>query len=345
MMQFDGKRLQRARKSMGLSLRDLAEKVSLSHATIKKYEDGLLNPSDDVLDAFASILDVGRKYFAPHAEPALSLGQIEFRKQGDLPVKVLESIRNDVLERLERRLELESYFPHAPVPPFSRMDVSGVHSLDDVEDLAERVRKRWNLGGGPVWGLPDILEENGFRVFPVAIGREHGFDGMTASCGELPLVVLSQGFPGDRQRFTLAHELGHQLLQNAKLKKPLTMEQACNHFAGAFLFPKAMVIRTVGPYRKQIDIEELELLKQQYGISIQAILHRCLDLGVITGTTYAELHALFKKNGWDEVEPGAALPVEHGRMLERLEHRAVAEGLLSFQLSQNFACVNHAQCV
>ncbi len=316
---------------MGLSLRDLAEKIGLSHASIKKYEDGLLKPSDDVLDVIASVLQVGISYFAPHPAPTLSLGQIEFRMKGELPTRALEAIRNDVLERLERRLELESLFPQPPVSAFQRMDVTGVRSLDDVESLADRVRQAWNLGGGPIWGLPDVLEENGIHVFPVEVGREHHFDGMTASCGELPLVVIGKGFPGDRQRFTLAHELGHQLLQSAKLKKAITLEEACNRFAGAFLLPKVVVLRDIGNFRTNLDIQELTLLKMQYGISMQAILHRCHELGVITGTTYSELHSMFKQNGWDKVEPGEAVLVEQGRMLERLEYRAKAEGFMGGQ--------------
>lgn len=313
---------------MGLSLRDLAERVGLSHASIKKYEDGLLRPSNEVLDMLAKVLQVSLAYFAPHASSALSLGSIEFRMQGELPARTLDAIRSVVLERLERRMELEALFPQPPMRAFKRLNVAHIHSLDDVEHLAERVRQDWNLGGGPIWGLPDILEENGIHVFPVAFGREHRFDGMTANCGELPLVVIGQGFPGDRQRFTLAHELGHQFLQSAKLQKDVSLEAACNRFAGSFLLPRAVVLRDIGHFRAHIDMQELALIKQRYGISMQAILHRCQELGVITVTTYAEIHAQFRKNGWDELEPGEGVAVEQGHMLEMLERRAHAEGYL-----------------
>lgn len=313
---------------MGLSLRDFGEKVSLSHATIKKYEDGLLTPPADALALFAKELSVELPYFAPRPQSNLTLGSIEFRIKGELPVKVLDAMRNDVLERLERRLELESLFPQSPVRPFQKPIIAWVRTLDDVDLLAERVRTEWNLGCGPLWGLTDVLEENGIHVFQVDFGRDHHFDGMTAICGELPLIVLGKGWPGDRQRFTLAHELGHQLLQSAKLKKGFTLEEACNRFAGAFLFPRSSVCRELGVHRTNLDIKELMLLKEQYGISLQAILHRCHELGVITGTNYSELHAMFKKNGWDEVEPGEALPTEVARLHERLVCRAVAEGFV-----------------
>ena len=40
-----GQRLYRARKAAGLSLRDLGAQVGLSHAAIKKYEDGQATPT------------------------------------------------------------------------------------------------------------------------------------------------------------------------------------------------------------------------------------------------------------------------------------------------------------
>ena len=42
-------RLHNARKAAGLLLRDLGEQVGVSHAAIKKYEDGTAMPSSDIL--------------------------------------------------------------------------------------------------------------------------------------------------------------------------------------------------------------------------------------------------------------------------------------------------------
>ena len=45
----------------------------------------------------------------------------------------------------------------------------------------------------------------------------------------------------ERQRFTLAHELGHLMLEG-RLADGLDEEKACNRFAGAFLAPRVAVI-------------------------------------------------------------------------------------------------------
>lgn len=58
-----GGRIQRARKALGLSLRDVGERIEVSHAAIKKYEDNEVTPSSDVLLKLAKALHVKVEYF------------------------------------------------------------------------------------------------------------------------------------------------------------------------------------------------------------------------------------------------------------------------------------------
>ena len=84
-MAMFGERLLRARKAAGLSLRDLAAEVNLSHAAIKKYEDGAAMPSSDVLLRLAKALGVRSEYFFRPLTPELEF--VEFRKRSSLPKK------------------------------------------------------------------------------------------------------------------------------------------------------------------------------------------------------------------------------------------------------------------
>ena len=56
-------RLHRARKAAGLSMRDLGARVGISHASIKKYEDGVAMPSSDILIGLSRALNVRTEYF------------------------------------------------------------------------------------------------------------------------------------------------------------------------------------------------------------------------------------------------------------------------------------------
>ncbi|WP_216641794.1 XRE family transcriptional regulator [Burkholderia pseudomallei] len=260
-------RLHRARKAAGLSLRDLGERVGVSHAAIKKYEDGHAMPSSDVLLGLSRALHVRSEYFF-RPEP-VALEGIEYRKRSSLPKKRLDAITHEVIDQIERRIELENLFPQSPVKAFAPVDrlPKDITTMGQIEDVAERVREAWDLGFDPIPDLIDVLETNGIRVFMVDADVENKFDGLAARVNGMPIVVVGRHWPGDRQRFTLAHELGHLMLEG-RLTEDIDEELACNRFAGAFLFPRASVLQELGEHRNAIELKELGLLKEEFGLSM-----------------------------------------------------------------------------
>lgn len=146
-----------------------------------------------------------------------------------------------------------------------------------------------------------------------------------ASAADVQVIVVNADHAGERQRFTVAHELGHLYLD---VKRSLEPESACHRFSGAFLLPAHVLIREVGDRRRTITPHELFGLKQLFGISAQAIAYRCRDLGVIHQSALASIFRLFNARGWRQKEP---LPwrKERPARFERLTIRALAEGLIS----------------
>ena len=69
-------------------------------------------------------------------------------------------------------------------------------------------------------------------MITTSVQSQAKFDGLAADINGLPFLIVSSQWPGDRQRFTLAHELGHRLL-TGRLAPELNEEVACNRFAGA----------------------------------------------------------------------------------------------------------------
>ena len=109
-----GKRLERARRASGLGLRKLAELVGLSHMAISKFEKGVLTPSSDILIKLAKALGVSVEFLR---QKLLSLGQSSFEKGSGLE-RVEESIKAQIADQIERRLELESLYPNPPIQSF-----------------------------------------------------------------------------------------------------------------------------------------------------------------------------------------------------------------------------------
>ncbi|NVD73656.1 helix-turn-helix domain-containing protein [Duganella sp. BJB1802] len=317
-------RLHRARKAAGLSLRDLGERVGVSHAAIKKYEDGVAMPSSDILLGLSRALNVRTEYFF-RPEP-VTLEGIEYRKRSSLPKKRLDAITHEVMDQIERRIELENLFPHSPVKVFSAVGElpDSIGGMDEIETVAECIRKAWDLGFDPIPDLIDILETNGVRVFMVEAGADFKFDGLAARVDGMPIVVVGRHWPGDRQRFTLAHELGHLMLEG-RLSEGLDEELACNRFAGAFLFPRPFVLQELGEHRNAIELKELGLLKDEFGLSMSGVLHRAQDLGVVSPAYRAEQTKLFRLKGWHVKEPGRECPAETPRIFEQLVFHALAE--------------------
>jgi len=318
-----GNRIQRARKALGLSLRDLGKKISLSHAAIKKYEDNRVSPSSDILTKLAKALDVKVEYF--FRLERFTLENIQYRKHADMPKRHLEVITAKILDQIERRVELESLFPTLPVQSFSTKNLpKRVNHITEVEKLAEQIRVQWNLGLDPILDLIDILEEKGIKVFEIDNEQYQKIDGLYAEVNRMPVVVVSSHYLGDRQRFTLAHELGHLLLDN-RLGEGLNIESCCNRFAGAFLLPRQSLINILGKHRNLIEPRELGLLKQEFGLSMTSILHRAEEAGIISNSVYRQLCAEFNERGWSKNEPGELYPKERAHIFEQMIFHALAE--------------------
>ncbi|MFA0050068.1 helix-turn-helix domain-containing protein [Vibrio breoganii] len=319
-------RLERARKAAGLSMSALASEVGLSANAIKKYEHGTTMPSSSNLLKLAKALDVRTEYFFRPTK--VKLEGVEYRKRASTPKKVLDRINGDVLDQAERWQELLALYPDSvkPIPDFELPGdlPAQITCLEQAEDLAVQMRHAWDLGLNPIHDMIDTLESKGVMIITTDVDTDKKFDGLAGKIGNTPVVVISTAQSGDRQRFTLAHELGH-LVVHERLAEGLDEEKACNTFAGAFLLPAQTLIEHLGEKRRHIEPRELFMLKHEYGISMLAALFRAGQCGIITPAIQKNLFMLFSKNGWRTQEPGKAYPHESTYLHKQLVYRALGE--------------------
>ena len=327
-----GERLQRARKAAGVSLRVLADQTDLSHTTIDKFEKEKLKPSSSQLIKMAKVLGVRTEYFfRPQVMP---MQTPEYRKKTTLAKKVLNQIEGDIFDQAERWHELLSLYPQSPIKSFSLpTDLPALISTEtQIEELAVTTRHAWELGLGCIPDLIDTLESQGIMVISTAVKNDEKFDGLTSVVNDIPLIVVGANWVGDRQRFTLAHELGHLLLKNRVAESLLLQkdeEKLCNHFAGAFLLPKATLISHLGEHRHNLEPRELYLLKHEFGLSMQGVLFRALQAEIISQAKFKTIFFKFSQNGWRKHEPNAQYPSEQALLFKQLVYRALAEDYIS----------------
>jgi Zn-dependent peptidase ImmA (M78 family)/DNA-binding XRE family transcriptional regulator len=318
-----GERLKIARHAARLSQRGLAEAAGVSAMAISKYERDLDMPSSGVLIRLARALDVKTEFFLRPV--TVTVTAPAYRRRTSLPRKQERAIIAQIQEWLERYLDVESFFggpPEFELPPDLNRRVT---SLDEVERVAIELREGWDLGLAPIESLVEVLEDHGIKVG--LIEGHQDFDSLTFWADEtIPVIVVKRAVPGDRQRFNLAHELGHLVLEIAE---GVDEEAAAYRFAGAFLVPESVARFELGDRRQTLSLHELHLLKHKYGLSMQAWIYRAKDLGVLSESAATQLFREFRRKGWHREEPGDQIPPEEPERMKRLVLRAVAEDLIS----------------
>lgn len=322
--------LRAARKMRGWSLQELADRMgNITKQALNKYEQGAMKPEGSVLGQLVQALNVSPDYF--FRSNRVELGPVEFRKKAKLTVKETDSIKEKIRDYLERYIEVEGMLglKHQFLSPFMDEDKPYKHrvtTLQEVEEAAATTLRKWKLGINPIPNIVETLEEHGVCV--LVLETSSAFHGLTTLVSELPVVVLNGTDTPERRRFTALHELGHLVL-DIVAASDREAEGMCHRFASAMLLPEEVVWREFGHTRKRISDYELIAVKNQYGISAQAIIHRLYDLGVITKSYYEYFFFRMRSNRKEE---------NFGRFLgerttsyrfQQLIRRLVAEDIVS----------------
>ncbi len=324
-----GERLRRFRLARGMSLGNLEDEIDglVSSQTLSKYERGKLQPTAATLNQIAAALGV--KSAQLWGEPPCHVEWIAFRKRARLGKREQERIQSFVAEEFEKRVQLqEQIYEGNALELFPVLSVP-VRNLEDAEEAALVLRNTLNLGIDPIANLIGVLEDHYIHI--IEVDASEAFDGISAVARDIDGNVLAaaiatrSGLPGDRQRLNITHELGHLILE---LCENIDPEKAAFRFGAAFLAPAEQLRRDVGEKRSRIEKNELFYLKKRYGMSIQAILFRLRDLGIITDTYYKKWCIQINKFGWKKHEP-IEMPPEKPERFHQQVLRALSEEFIS----------------
>lgn len=291
-----------ARESRALTQSDLARETGVSQANISKYESGLLNVSDEHLGRIAAALHYPKSFFY-QTEKRYGFGSscTYHRKRQTLPVNELKRLLAE-LNILRIRVS------HLLIAADIESDVSFQHlDIDefggDVERIAQLVRNGWKLPPGPILNLVEAIENAGGIVVHMPFGTSK-LDAISQWLpGVPPVFMVNSEIPGDRARFTLAHELGHVIMHDRTITED--MEQEADRFASEFLMPA----RDIAPALNSLTIPVAARLKPVWKVSMQALIRRAYDLGKITHRQYRSLFEQMGKYGYRITEP-VSIPLE-----------------------------------
>jgi Zn-dependent peptidase ImmA (M78 family) len=232
------------------SRRAFAQEIGLDDSKLSKSLSGARRFSSLDLARIADKCGVTVDWLVTGEEPALAVA-----------ARTTSGEARTALEAAKRystmREDLAAFGWEQPWRPLEVEIPVGTHA-EQGKALAAAALMRVAKAGLSLTGanLPALVEE-AFGVDVAVVALDEGFDGLAASSDEAKLVVLGASQIPARQRFTLAHEMGHLLAgddqgvhldkdvyDRAQAKDP--SEMRANSFASAFLMPEDILRSAVG---------------------------------------------------------------------------------------------------
>lgn len=307
-----GERIRSVRRLLGVSQVELAKAASISQSLVSQIEIGTKEATVEVLDSIATATGMPRSFFEVEP-PDIPLGTLRFRKrasarQGD--TKRIKALFDEAF-RITFDLAMSTGLP-LPDLPMAQGEVTDA----DIERLAAETREALQIGGdGPIRHLTRALERAGVVVVPLTLPGEHNAEDETIGHfgvsfwpgkSEPALIGYFSSGPGDRQRYTLAHEVGHLVLHTRR-RNARDAEDEANRFAGALLVPET---RAREMFSNGVTLRELAIQKSTWGASIQALIMRGSHLGLIDEQRKVSLFKQLSARGWRRNEPVRVVPEE-----------------------------------
>ncbi|MEX0754926.1 MAG: ImmA/IrrE family metallo-endopeptidase [Actinomycetota bacterium] len=293
-------RLRAYRNIEGITQEELARLLDISPQMVSAIESGRreLSSGLSVLDYASERLELPDMSEPLHRQRAST--------------KVASRARAQELLRLAGEVYDDLRFTTPKVPAVVVERVPAPPTLEEVEELAADVRLSMNQEEhGPIKNLTSAAERAGVCLIPIA-GLD-GIDGLSSWVGEhqIPVIGISPSIPGDRFRFTLAHELGHLIMHR---KKSDQSEVEANRFAGAVLFPAEDFEDAMPDFP---HLRDFASLKSSWGVAVAMLVYRAHELGYIDDQRYRALQIQMSKLKWRKSEPATFSPA-YGQLFPRV---------------------------
>jgi Zn-dependent peptidase ImmA (M78 family)/transcriptional regulator with XRE-family HTH domain len=270
-----------AREYRGINQEELAQNISITQGYLSKIEKGLLLANEEVLERLCATLKLDAKFFSKKGD--IFPPNLYYRKKTKTPQRTLNKIEAEMnIHRLNIHELLTSI--DIDTQPLGNFDLE---EHLDPKLVARKVRQLWGIPSGPINNLYSIIERKG--VVMVSFDFESlDIDGRSMFTDKKqPIIFVNSSKPMCRQRFTVAHELGHLLMHiGNSISEERDIEKEANIFANEFLIPEMDL-------RKQIltglTLHGLADLKRYWKVSMQAILYKAHSSKIITDYNHKNL--------------------------------------------------------
>ncbi|MCA0150305.1 XRE family transcriptional regulator [Rossellomorea vietnamensis] len=322
---YCGQKLKTARISNGYTLEELGGKLNISHQSVSKYEMGKAVPDIETQKKIAEILGYSTTFFYGNEENLQIPQGAHFFRSG---AAVAKKYKDQVQEKVKTIAYLIDYLESVlKLPPFKLDALFATETqfrqvnLNEIDDMAEKLRRFLGLGDGPITNLTALCERLGIIVFSTVLDNEK-IDACTVFYKNRPYILLNKDrISSVRLRFNIAHELGHIILHSGYSEKDVKdkskhkrIELEANRFASSFLMPEAGIV----PELSSSGLDYLIILKEHWKTSIQSIVYRAEELGIFTADYALYLRQQISRKKWRKKEPlDDVLSIEEPKLISQ----------------------------
>lgn len=285
-----------ARESRGLSQSALASRMGIAQGTLSKVENGQAEATDELVEKLSDALGYPPAFFFDDYA-ARNLPISFYRKRISTKIATVRAIRAriNILRLHVQKLLLSVDLPECRVPSVN------LSEYGSPERVARELRIRWHLPRGPIENLTEILEDAGVVIVRCDFGtNEVDAISLWEPADDIPpMVFVSDRIPGDRLRFSLAHETAHLMLHSHLPLPSEAIEDEANAFASEFLMPSS----DIRNFLSRVNLSKLAALKPHWRVSMQSLLERAWQLEQITDRQRRYFWMQISARGYRTQEP------------------------------------------
>ncbi len=300
-----------ARESRGMSQLDLANKIGMSQQNMGKIESGDIGIKEDVLESISNITQYPVSFFRQENE--VYPEHLVYRKREKVAQSLLTPINAKAnIARFNIQFLLDNLNSEKPDLPFIE-----VSEKDTPIVIAQKVRRIWKLDKPVIENVTSLLESKGILVTSFDFATERVDSRCVLTMTKHPIIIFNQTLLGDRQRFSLAYQLGHLLMHTAfKLSFDQDIAHEANLFAAEFLMPEKDIRKD---FDNGITLPLLAELKHKWKASMISLLYRADDLGYLTPNQKRYLVQQFNEQKLRRREPiELDIPIEKPHLVRKL---------------------------
>lgn len=296
-----------ARESRGLVHVELAEKLQVSKPTAWRWENEEFGISNEVIEKLSKNLHYPISFFYQKGE-VLPLS-LSYRKRNVVAAKIMSQIEANInITRLNLEQLLSAIkFSNVKLP------VLDVNKYGTPQECAKQLRKLWKLEKSAINNLTEVLEDHGILLLNMNFDTERVDGRCVMVLDTLPLIVTNRNLLGDRQRFTLAYELGHLVMH---LYTSPAYDRDLSHEANLFAAELLMPERDIKNDLQDLSLPKLAELKKKWKVSMQSLVYRASDLELLNDNQKRYILQQFNNQNIRRREPKELdIPIEQYRLV------------------------------